>query len=110
MKQASCGIAVRSLRVVAVALMGCLPCSAEVVGANEAAETPTVTYTIDAHVVASGSSVTSGNACHRLRATIGEPVVGFAANANYTLSAGFRALGQAQAGDDIFSSGFEVCP
>lgn len=110
MRQAGCGIAVRSLRIIALVLMGCLPCSAEVVGANVATETPTIVYTIDAHVVASGSAVTSSNACYRLRATIAEPVVGFAANATHALSAGFRAVTQGQSGDDLFSSSFEVCP
>lgn len=110
MKQASCGIAARALRIIAVALMGCLPCSAEVAGTDAPAETPTVTYMLDAHVVVSGSSVTSGNACYRLRATIAEPVVGFATNANHALSAGFRAVAPGQSGDDLFSSGFETCP
>ena len=105
MKPASRRIAAQALRTTAVALAGCLPA----VGANETAQTPTVTYTFDAHVVASGFSVTSSNACYRLRATIAEPVAGFSANANHALSAGFRAIVRGQ-GDDIFSTGFEACP
>ncbi len=110
MKPASRRIAARALRTIAVVMTGCLPCSAEVVDANETTQTPTVTYALDAHVVASGSSVTSSNACYRLRATIGEPVAGFATNADHALSSGFRAIVQGRGGDDIFSTGFEACP
>lgn len=106
MKPASCRVAARALRTVAVAMASFLP----VVGANETTQAPAVTYTLDAHVVAGGSSVTSGNACYRLRATISEPIVGFSTNAGHVLSSGFRAIVQAQGGDDIFSTGFEACP
>lgn len=110
MKHGSGGIVARVLPTVAVAMMGCLACDVGLVSANAPMETPTVTYTLDAHIVASGSSATSSNACYRLRATIGEPVAGYAANADHALSAGFRAIAQGQPGDDLFFSGFEACP
>lgn len=91
----------------AAALIG-LPAGVDVALANDA--TPAATWTIDAHVVANGSSVTSGNACHRLRATIGEPVAGHSTNASHALSAGFRAIAQSRPADELFFAGFEDCP
>jgi hypothetical protein len=67
------------------------------------------TYSIDAHVVAAGSSMRSGSTCFRMRATISEPVGGYSSSANYSLAAGFRAANPG-AGDDIHFSGFENCP
>ena len=67
------------------------------------------TYLIDAHIVSAGSSVRSANACFRLEATIAEPVAGYSSSADYSMSAGFRALPQTTASDDLFFSGFEAC-
>ncbi|HVJ61169.1 MAG TPA: hypothetical protein VM555_00435 [Tahibacter sp.] len=100
----------RELLTIAVAAIGCPACGIEIVSANAATQTPAAAYAIDAHIVASGSSVTSSNACYRLRATIGEPVVGYATNAGFVLSVGFRAVAQDPAGDPLFHSGFEACP
>lgn len=110
MQEKSCASAMRALRTIVVAMMVCLPCDVDVANANEAAETPTVTYALDARIAASGSSATSGNGCHRLRATIGEPVAGFASNATHALSSGFRAVVQSRPRDDLFFTGFEACP
>jgi len=66
-------------------------------------------FSIDAHILSAGSSVRSANACFRLRATIAEPVAGFSSSADYSISAGFRALPQSSASDDLFFSSFEAC-
>jgi hypothetical protein len=65
-------------------------------------------YSIDAHVVGAGASARAGSACFRLRATIAEPVAGFASSADYVIAGGFRATPRG-VGDDIFFSGFEDC-
>ena len=65
-------------------------------------------YSIDAHVVGAGASARAGSPCFRLRATIAEPVAGFASSADYVLAGGFRASVHG-ADDDIFFSGFEDC-
>lgn len=67
------------------------------------------TYAIDAHVVSSGSAAVPRGPCFRMRSTIAEPVAGYSSSATYSLSAGFHA-GVADAGDEIFFSGFEACP
>jgi hypothetical protein len=67
-------------------------------------------YSIDAHVISAGSSTLSGSSCFRMGATIAEPVAGYSSSANYSFSAGFRALAQSAGADGIFFSGFEVCP
>jgi hypothetical protein len=65
-------------------------------------------YSVDAHVVGAGASARADSACFRLRATIAEPVAGFASSADYVIAGGFRATPRG-AGDDIFFSGFEDC-
>jgi len=67
------------------------------------------TYSIDAHVVSAGASATLASPCFLLRATIAQPVAGYSSSAAYSLSAGFQASAP-DAGDEIFSSGFEACP
>lgn len=67
-------------------------------------------YSIDAHVISAGTSTLAGSPCFRMEATIAEPVAGYSSSANYSLLAGFRALAQSAGRDDIFFSGFEVCP
>ena len=67
-------------------------------------------YSIDAHVISAGTSSLSGSPCFRMQATIAEPVAGYSSSANYSFSAGFRAVTQSTGPDDIFFSGFEVCP
>ena len=68
------------------------------------------TFSIDAHVIAAGTSVRSGSACARLRATIAEPVAGYSSSVDYVMVAGFRATTASTTPDDIFFSSFEVCP
>jgi hypothetical protein len=65
-------------------------------------------FSIDAHVVAAGTSVRSSSACLRLDATIGEPVAWLSSSADYALSAGFRK-NVPVANDTLFSNGFEEC-
>ena len=65
-------------------------------------------YSIDAHVLATGSSTVSTNGCLRLQATIAEPSVGFSTNGGYAMKGGFAAIAQS-VNDDIFSNGFEGC-
>ena len=67
-------------------------------------------YSIDAHVISAGTSTLSGNPCFRMQATIAEPVAGYSSSAIYAFSAGFRAVTRSVGPDDIFFSGFEVCP
>jgi hypothetical protein len=66
-------------------------------------------YSIDAHVLSAGTSKLSGNTCFRLHATIAEPVAGYSSSTNYSMSAGFGAVTQSAARDDVFFSGFEDC-
>ena len=68
------------------------------------------TFSIDAHVISTGTSVQSGNSCARLRATIAEPVAGYSSSVDYAMVAGFRAIAASATPDDIFFSSFEVCP
>jgi hypothetical protein len=65
-------------------------------------------FSIDAHVVAAGSSVRAKSPCFRLQATIAEPAPGYSASAGFSLAAGFRAASSGN-GDDIFFDGFEDC-
>jgi hypothetical protein len=67
------------------------------------------TFSIDAKVVGTGTSVRSGNSCFRMRATVAEPVVSTAANSSYSITAGFRAAAPLASGDDVFFDGFERC-
>jgi len=67
------------------------------------------TFSIDAHVIAAGSSARSASPCFRLRATIAEPAPGYSASATYALSAGFRAASANALSDDLFFDGFEDC-
>ena len=66
------------------------------------------TFSIDAHLVATGTSVRSSSACFRLEATIGESVAWVSSTVDYTVSAGFRKRAPA-ASDVIFFNGFEDC-
>src|SRR5690349_8779122 len=83
-------LAWRALVTIATAFVAPFAIAAGAIIDGIAADTPTqspaVTYTIDAHVFAVGTSAQSGNSCHRLRATIGEPVAGYTSNANHALS------------------------
>jgi hypothetical protein len=57
---------------VKTACAGVLACAYASVGSADPV------YSIDAHVVGAGASARGGSACFRLRATIAEPVAGFA--------------------------------
>jgi len=72
------------------------------------AGTPT-TYSIDAHVIAAGSSVRAQSSCFRLTSTIAEPVAGFSQSSNYSLDGGFQTIASTTGGDDIFFDSFEGC-
>lgn len=65
-------------------------------------------FSIDAHVVTTGTSVRSSSRCLRLDATIGEPVAWLSSSADFTLSAGFRRNAPL-ANDSLFFNGFEDC-
>lgn len=65
-------------------------------------------FSIDAHVVAAGTSVRSSSTCLRLHATIGEPVAWLSSSTDYAVSAGFRKRAPA-VDDDLFFNGFEDC-
>lgn len=67
-----------------------------------------VTYAIDAHIIASGSSGQSVSSCFHMSAVVGEPVAGFSSSTDYTLNSGFFAVAPPSC-DDIFFSGFEDC-
>jgi hypothetical protein len=63
-------------------------------------------YTMSRSVIASGGGIVSAD-CYVLVSTIGEPVVGIVADAEFTLSTGF--LGEvAVRGDLLFRTGFET--
>jgi hypothetical protein len=65
-------------------------------------------YSIDAHIIAAGSSVQAKSSCFRMHAVIAEPVAGFSSSTDFALNAGFIAVA-APASDDVFFSGFEDC-
>jgi hypothetical protein len=71
-----------------------------------AADSPT--YSITAHIVASGSSVHVASSCFGLDAVIAEPVAGFSAGGSFDLSAGFN-YALPVINDTIFGNGFEDC-
>jgi len=66
------------------------------------------TFTLDSHVISTGSSLRATSACFRLSSTIGEPVAGYSSSLSYSMIAGFRAK-LPTAGDDIFFDGFQDC-
>jgi hypothetical protein len=66
------------------------------------------TFTLDSHVISTGSSVRATSACFRLSSTIGEPAAGYSSSFSYSMIAGFRAK-LPTAGDDIFFDGFQDC-
>ena len=66
------------------------------------------TFSIDAHIVSSGSSAHLRSSCFRMSATIGEPVAGFSSSTDYTLNAGYAAVAPMR-DDAIFFTGFEDC-
>ena len=77
-----------------------------VVAATCVADSPT--FSIDAHIVASGSSTQANSSCFYMNAVIAEPVAGFSTGGDYALNAGFFAVASSSS-DDIFFSGFEDC-
>jgi hypothetical protein len=69
------------------------------------------TFSIDAHVVAAGSSAQSTNPCFRLNATVGEPADGYMSSGTLSLNGGFRAIAaNGTPSDEIFFTSFEACP
>jgi hypothetical protein len=66
------------------------------------------TFTLDAHVIAAGSSVHAASSCFRLNAVIAEPVAGYSSSTDYAMNAGFLAA-VPPTSDEIFFSGFEDC-
>jgi hypothetical protein len=73
---------------------------------TSAADIPT--YSIDAHVISSGTSTHASSACFGLDAVIAEPVAGFSSGGIYDLSTGFAAVSPI-VNDTIFANGFEDC-
>lgn len=68
----------------------------------------TPVFSIDAHVVAAGTSARSSSACLRLDATLGESVAWSSSSADYAVFAGFRERAP-MADDVLFFNGFEDC-
>jgi hypothetical protein len=66
------------------------------------------TFSIDAHIISTGTSVHATSACFGLDATIAEPVAGFSSGGVYDLSTGFAAVSPV-VNDTIFANGFEDC-
>jgi hypothetical protein len=66
------------------------------------------TFTLDSHVISTGSSVRASSACFRLSSTVGEPAAGYSFSGAYSMIAGFRAK-LPTLGDDIFFDGFQDC-
>jgi hypothetical protein len=71
-----------------------------------AADNPT--FSIDAHIVSTGTSAHARSACFGLDATIAEAVAGFSSGGIYDLSTGFAAVSPI-VNDTIFANGFEDC-
>ena len=65
-------------------------------------------YSIDAHIIAAGSSAQAKSSCYRMNAVIAEPIAGFSFSTDFTLSAGFAAV-EAPSSDAIFFASFEDC-
>jgi hypothetical protein len=65
-------------------------------------------YSMTSHIISNGSSAHLSNACFRLDAVIAEPVAGISTSADYTLSAGLRAVAPSN-NDGVFFSAFEDC-
>jgi hypothetical protein len=66
------------------------------------------TYSIDAHIISTGTSVHATSACFGMDATIAEPVAGFSSGGIYDLAIGFAAVSPI-VNDTIFANGFEDC-
>jgi len=84
------------------------------IGIALAAATATISaaatnFSVDAHVVTSGTSTQSASSCFRLQATIAEAAPGYSSSPTYSLSAGFRYASRGLGGDEIFFGGFEDC-
>ena len=67
-------------------------------------------FSVDAHVLASGSSQLAANACFRLRNITAEPIAGYASSADFAIAAGFFAPRRRVSRDDIMFDSFEACP
>jgi hypothetical protein len=66
------------------------------------------TYTIDAHILSTGTSVRALSSCYRLDAVIAEPAAGFSSGGAYDLSTGF-SYNAALPNDNLFGNSFEDC-
>ena len=86
-------------RIAVAALLG-------VVAITCIADNPT--FSIEAHIIATGTSAHAKSACFGLDATIAEPVAGFSSGRIFGLSTGFAAV-SAVINDTIFANGFEDC-
>lgn len=76
------------------------------IAVTSAADIPT--YSIDAHIISTGTSIHASNSCFGLDAVIAEPVAGFSSGGVYDLSAGF-AYSSPIVNDSIFANNFEDC-
>lgn len=87
------------IRATVAALLGA-------VAITSAADSPT--FSIDAHIISTGSSTRASNACFTMDAVIAEPVAGFSSGGIYALDTGFAAVSP-MINDTIFANGFEDC-
>ncbi len=87
------------IRAVVAALLGA-------VAITGAADSPT--FSIDAHIISTGSSTRASNGCFAMDAVIAEPIAGFSSGGIYDLSTGFAAVSPI-IDDSIFANGFEDC-
>jgi len=89
----------------AVIVVGAVLCAAAAVSSAPLSDM----FSVDAHILASGSSQRLANACFRLRNTAGEPVAGYSSSTDYAMAAGFRARRTLAPRDDILFDSFEAC-
>jgi hypothetical protein len=65
-------------------------------------------FSVDAHIISSGTSMRSTSRCFAVDAAIGEPVAGYSQSPDYALSAGYLASAAANF-DFIFKNSFGDC-
>ena len=71
---------------------------------------PALAQQISSHLIAAGGgSSRSPGGCRVLEGSIGQPAVGNASGAGFTLRAGYWAGPGSQRRDSVFSAGFEEC-
>ena len=71
-----------------------------------AADNPT--FSINAHIIATGNAAHAKSACFGLDAVVAEPVAGLSSGGIFNLSTGFAAVSPVVS-NTIFANGFEDC-